>query len=144
MNNEVNFSYVYFNVFFFFLTKIIELQIGLNRRCVSGQYFIEFTVREVYFLGFSITNVSVWTVNFLFSSLESHKPCHTFDIMLIQFFFLSLSFWIIFFCLLLMILSVNKIKHLGSSKTGNLISDWYNHAGGFHEQELGEENKCNF
>lgn len=35
---------------FVFLTKIIELEIGLNRRCVyillNGQYFIEFKARE--------------------------------------------------------------------------------------------------
>lgn len=100
---------------FFFLTKIIELQIGLNRRCISGQYFIEFKAREVCFLGFSIISVSVWTMTFLCSSLESHKSYHTFD-MIIQLFFLSLSFWTIFFCLLLMILLANKNKHSGSSQ----------------------------
>lgn len=44
---------------FVFLTKIIELQIGLNKRCIPGQYFIEFKAAEIYFLGFSIINVSV-------------------------------------------------------------------------------------
>lgn len=144
MNNEVNFSCVYFNVWFF-LTKIIELQIGLNRRCISGQYFIEFKATEIYFLGFSIINVSIWAMNFLFSSLESHKPCHTFwhhDNSII-FSFSVLPDSILFY-------SVNDIVNKQNQafriipRFANLISDWYNHAGSFYGQELRRENKCNF
>lgn len=76
----------------FLLTKIIKLQIKLNRECVSYQYFTKLKAREMYLLEFSISNFLAWTMNFLYPSLGSHEPCHTFGIMIIQLFLLSPSF----------------------------------------------------